>query len=124
LTRGANPSRFSFLQAGLMTTADELAAIQDLQAKPPRWVAYWDVPPERYLLTSPSADPARLRFPAMEEYLKANYHEVEARKHWHGPYSVLERCVNNGAEKEIQCPERGSEAGPRAGGNGSGGPAH
>ena len=91
LTGGVNHSRYSFLQAGLMTDEDEQAALRDLQSNPPRWVAYWDVPPERYLKTSPSADPARLRFHRIEEYLRTNYAPVETRDHWHGAFSVLER---------------------------------
>ena len=91
LTGGVNPSRFSFLQAGLMTDEDEKAALRDLEAKPPHWVVYWDVPVERYLKTSPSADPARLRFNRIEEYLKMRYRPVETHDHWHGAYSILQR---------------------------------
>ena len=91
LTGGVNPSRFSFLQAGLMTDEDEQSALRDLERKPPHWVVYWDVPIERYLKTSPSADPARLRFNHIEQYLRDNYRWVETHDHWHGPYSILER---------------------------------
>ena len=99
LTGGVNHSRYSFLQAGLMTDEDERAALEDLQANPPRWVVYWDVPPERYLKTSPSADPARLRFHRIEDYLRMNYSWVETHDHWHGAYSILERKSNVSQEK-------------------------
>ena len=74
-----------------MTDEDEQSALRDLEASPRRWVIYWDVPAERYLKTSPSADPARLRFNHIEQYLRDNYRFVETHEHWHGRYSILER---------------------------------
>ena len=91
LTGGVNPTRFSNLLAGFMTDEHEQEAIRELKARPPRWVVYWDISPERYLKTLPSADPRRLRFHSIEEYLRTNYHAVETHDHWQGVYSVMER---------------------------------
>ncbi len=44
LTRGVNPTHFSYLQPGLMTADDEATALRELQAHPPTWVLYEDVP--------------------------------------------------------------------------------
>jgi Dolichyl-phosphate-mannose-protein mannosyltransferase len=91
LTRGANPTQYPSLLAGLMTEDDERVVIRELEAKPPRWVVYWEVSPERLLMTLPSIDPARLRFHIVENYLLTHYRMVATNEYGRGPYSVLER---------------------------------
>jgi len=97
LTRGANPTRYPCLLIGLMTEDDERAVIRELEANPPRWVVYWDVSPERFLMTLPSADPTRLKFHLVEKYLRTNYRIVSTHERGRGPYSVLERRDRNDA---------------------------
>jgi hypothetical protein len=77
LGAGRNPTRYSFLQPGMMTAADERAALQDLEAKPPLWVYYSDVPPKAYLRIWPSSDPRRLRMPHIEQFIAERYREVD-----------------------------------------------
>ncbi len=77
LAGGKTPTRSSFLQPGMMTAEDEGAALQDLEAHPPRWVYYSDVPAAAYLRIWPTSDPARLRMPRIEEFVKARYREVD-----------------------------------------------
>ena len=91
LTLGVNPTRFSILQPGLMTAEDEAVALKELQASPPRWVLYDDVPPELYLKHWPSSDPGRLRMNSIEQFLSANYRPVEKLSHRYGEFSMLER---------------------------------
>ena len=55
----------------------EQAAVADLRAHPPRWVYYSDVPPEAYLRIWPTSDPARLRMPEIEGFIRAQYREVD-----------------------------------------------
>ena len=92
LTLGKNPTHFSYLQPGLMTDDDELTALNELNAHPPRWVWYSDVPPELYLKHWPSSDPKRLRMHKIEAFLKERYRSVEtARRHALGDFVLLER---------------------------------
>ena len=71
-----NPTRYAWLQPGMMTDGDVRVAIISLKAKPPRWVI-WHEFAEAYILKNwPSSDQTRLRFPEMESYLQTNYHVV------------------------------------------------
>ncbi len=71
-----NPTRYSWLQPGMMGQAEERGAIADLILKPPRWVVWHELTPAYILKNWPSGDRSRLRFPEMEAFLLANYHEV------------------------------------------------
>jgi hypothetical protein len=77
LCGGKNPTRYSFLQPGMMTPADEESVVQGLNARPPQWVYYGDVPAEAYLRIWPTSDRTRLRMPEIEKLLRARYREVE-----------------------------------------------
>jgi hypothetical protein len=77
LTGGLNPTRYSFLQPGMMTDFDQLAALAGLKADPPRWIYYCDVPAGAYLRIWPGSDPRRLRMPLIEQHLRAHYEEAE-----------------------------------------------
>ncbi|MFN7935374.1 MAG: hypothetical protein U0R19_18740 [Bryobacteraceae bacterium] len=77
LVGGRNPARYSFLQPGMMTVADEQAALEDLKRQPPRWVYYSEVPPEAYLRIWPTSDPTRLHMPQIEGFVRAQYREVD-----------------------------------------------
>jgi hypothetical protein len=74
LTQGANPTRYSFLQPGMMADTDEDQALASLRSAPPDKVLYADVPPESYLRLFPSSDPRRLRMAKIERWLRENYH--------------------------------------------------
>lgn len=71
-----NPTRYAWLQPGMMAAPDVQRAISDLKTNPPRWVI-WHEFTEAYILKNwPSSDRTRLRFPEMESYLQTNYHVV------------------------------------------------
>ena len=91
LTHGVNPTRFSYLQPGLMTPEDEAVALQELQTDPPQWVFYNYVPPEGYLKHWPSSDPRRLRLNSIEQFLSARYRTLDKLSHRLGDFSLLER---------------------------------
>jgi len=74
LTQGANPTRYSFLQPGMMADADEDQALASLRSAPPAKVFYADVPEWAYLRLFPSSDPRRLRMHKIEKWLRENYH--------------------------------------------------
>jgi hypothetical protein len=81
LTQGRNPTFFPYMQPGLMDESDETALLGQLQRNPPRWMLYSDIPPDAILRMWPSTDPKRLRFDAVEKFIHANYHRVDAVHH-------------------------------------------
>jgi hypothetical protein len=88
-TRTQNPTRYCFLQPGMMTAADEQAALSDLRARPPHWVVYSDISPGAYLSIFPNSDPARLRMPRIEDFISHNYEAVAAHRHSRIIYQIL-----------------------------------
>ena len=81
LTEGRNPTYFPYMQPGLMDENDERALLGQLQRNPPQWLLYADIPPDAILRMWPSTDPTRLRFEAVENFIHANYHRVDAVSH-------------------------------------------
>jgi len=77
VTGGVNPTRYSFLQPGMMTGQDEANAVAELKARPPRWVVWHDFSPELILANWPNSDPKRLHFRAVEDFILINYHVVD-----------------------------------------------
>lgn len=77
VTGAHNPTRYSFLQPGMFSDNDEVEALSELRAHPPRWVFYTHVPPEAYLRIWPGSDPRRLQMAGIEDFLKENYEGTE-----------------------------------------------
>jgi hypothetical protein len=77
VTRAHNPTQYSFLQPGMFSDRDEMEALRELTAHPPRWILYAHVSPEQLLLLWPSSDPHRLHMPSIEAYLRENYRETD-----------------------------------------------
>lgn len=75
-TGARNPTRYSFLQPGMFPEKDEMTALGELEADPPAWVYYMDLPENVYLRIWPSSDRSRLRMPLIERFLKENYLQV------------------------------------------------
>ena len=98
ITGGRNPTRYAFLQPGMMSPADERAVADELKANPPAWVLYADLPAEYYLRIWPSSNPAALRMPLIEEFVSKNY-------------SAVADAGNEGAEYRLMA---GSRPGLRA----------
>jgi hypothetical protein len=76
LSGARNPTGYAFLQPGMMSREDERAAADQLKANPPAYMLYADLPPEFYLRTWPSSNPAKLRMPAIEEFIHDHYAAV------------------------------------------------
>jgi len=91
LLDGHNPTRYLYLQPGMMTAGDELEAIAEVEAGRPRWVVMAEVPRETILAVWPGSDPSRLAMEAMHRYLRAHYREVERVDGKWGPAAILER---------------------------------
>ncbi len=73
LTQTKNPTRYSYLQPGLMTAEDEQSALADLRRSPPQWMLYLRMTPEAFLRVFPNADRSKLGFKTLESWVDANY---------------------------------------------------
>jgi hypothetical protein len=82
-----NPTRYTFLQPGMMSAEDEQGAIADLEAAPPRWVLYENFPAKAVLEIWPNSDPALIPMTALNTYLQQHYHRVDTIT---GPRAHLE----------------------------------
>jgi len=90
LTQTKNPTRYSYLAPGLMTDQDEQSALSDLRRAPPQWVFFLRLTPEEFLRVFPNADRSRIHFPALENWIDANYSAVTPPLHVAG-YNLLRR---------------------------------
>ena len=76
LTGGQNPTRYSFLQPGMMQQPDYEEALAELRARPPRWVFFFGLPLATYRGIWPAADPAALNLTPVDHFILSNYHPV------------------------------------------------
>ena len=90
LTLDRNPTRYSYLQPGMMSDEDESTAIAELKRNPPSKVLYFDLPEPEILRIWPSSDPSRVRLRRMEAYLSSNYHKLRAIDCRAGSFEILE----------------------------------
>ena len=88
-----NPTRYTFLQPGMMNPEDERRAIDELRAKPPRWVIYEKFPPQAVLHIWPGSDLGRISMAAMNGYLGENYRQVETVSGPRGRLVVMQRAT-------------------------------
>jgi hypothetical protein len=86
-----NPTRYLYLQPGMMTAGDERQAIAEVEAGRPRWVVMAEVPRETILAAWPRSDPSRIPMEAMHLYLRTHYREVEQVNGKWGSMQILER---------------------------------
>ncbi|HVA01031.1 MAG TPA: hypothetical protein VMV34_05160 [Terriglobia bacterium] len=91
LTGARNPTRYSFLQPGMMDAQNDAEALEDLRAHPPQWVFYFAFPPVTYHGIWPSADPRALRETSLDRYIRAHYRPVDALQHPVAEFFILER---------------------------------
>jgi hypothetical protein len=97
ITQGANPTRFSYLAPGMMTTREEMQVVDQLKAKPPDWLLYLHVPPEEIARVFPSAARTNLRFEQLEQWLMDHYIPAEPKAGWSG-YQLWRRKLDSIAE--------------------------
>jgi 4-amino-4-deoxy-L-arabinose transferase-like glycosyltransferase len=91
LLDGRNPTRFLYLQPGMMTAEDERQAIAEVDAGRPRWVVMADLSAATVLNAWPGSDPARIPMEAMHGYLRSHYRTVDRVDGKWGPMTILER---------------------------------
>lgn len=89
LTQADNPTRYSYLQAGLMTEEDVRIALSELKARPPDWVLYMDLSQSEFERVFPSGKGFDAHHPEMESWIKANYRATDSPSL--GGYLLLHR---------------------------------
>jgi hypothetical protein len=77
LTQAHNPTGYSYLAPGLMTSDDEAAALKDLEKMPPQAIMYLRVARAEYLRVFPNAMNLNHRFPDIEDWIAREYVPVE-----------------------------------------------
>ena len=73
VTQARNPTRFSFMAAGMMTPHEESVALAELSAHPPEWLMYMKLTREEYMRVFPNATGLNRSFETIEAWIEANY---------------------------------------------------
>uniref|UniRef100_Q01PL8 Glycosyltransferase RgtA/B/C/D-like domain-containing protein n=1 Tax=Solibacter usitatus (strain Ellin6076) TaxID=234267 RepID=Q01PL8_SOLUE len=94
LTAGRNPTRFSFLNPGMMGAAEELAVLVDLRARPPEWILYLPVSRAEFLRVFPHGGHLDHRFRRIEDWILAAYAPVDPAISVQG-YRLYRRLSSN-----------------------------
>lgn len=93
LTQAENPTRYPYLQPGLMTEEDVRIALSELEARPPEWVLYMDLNQAEFERVFPSGKGFDAHHPQLESWIKANYRPTGSPSL--GGYVLLRRAVYN-----------------------------
>ena len=78
LTQARNPTRYGYLQPGMMTRTQEAEALAQLQSQPPEWLLYLQLPREELLRVFPNGANLDWRFVELESWMQQNYRPVES----------------------------------------------
>lgn len=73
LLKVENPTRYEFLQPGMMTAQDERKVVADLEKTPAQFIYWHNLPDTEILKIWPNTNPVRLRFPELEAYIRTKY---------------------------------------------------
>jgi hypothetical protein len=77
LLQAKNPTRYEYLQPGMMGGNDETRVLDDLDRNPPDIILWQELPDHAILKAWPNSDPAKMRFPRIENFIRANYRQVD-----------------------------------------------
>jgi 4-amino-4-deoxy-L-arabinose transferase-like glycosyltransferase len=91
LTQTTNPTRYSYLEAGMMTGDDSRLALSELEAQPPEWVLYMDLDRSEFARVFPGGKHLNPHYPQLESWIKANYRPVGVPAL--GGYVLLRRAI-------------------------------
>ncbi|HTB19683.1 MAG TPA: hypothetical protein VK708_16290 [Bryobacteraceae bacterium] len=91
LTQAENPTRFPYLQAGLMTDEDVRTALSELKARPPEWVLYMDLSQAEFERVFPSGKGFDSHHPQLEGWIKKNYRPTDCPAL--GGYMLMRRAA-------------------------------
>lgn len=91
LTQGRNPTRYPYLQPGLMTAGQEAEALAQLEAHPPEWVLHLQLSREEFLRVFRNGTNLDWRFPKLEAWMEQNYQPVQHPQVNIGGYQLWRR---------------------------------
>ena len=91
ITQAKNPTRFGYLQPGLMTPRDEAGALHQLESQPPQWLLYLPLGREEFLRVFPHATNLNGHFERLETWLQNNYRPAEQPPVNLGGYRLWQR---------------------------------
>jgi len=77
LTQARNPTRYPYLQPGMMTREQGAEALSELQSRPPEWLLYLQLSREELLRVFPNGAGRDWRFVELESWMQQNYRPVE-----------------------------------------------
>ena len=77
VTQAENPTRFCYLNAGMMTKDDESQVLDSLRAHPPEWLMYMPLTRDEFLRVFPSGGAYSNRFEDVENWMDTNYEPSE-----------------------------------------------
>lgn len=97
LTQARNPTRFPYLQPGMMTRAQEAEALAQLEAAPPEWLLHLQLSREEFLRVFRSGTNLDWRFPTLEAWMERNYQAVEDPAVNIGGYRLWRRIAGHEA---------------------------
>ncbi len=89
ITQSRNPTRYSFLAPGMMTSADEHLAAEELSEHPPQWILFLPLNREEFLRVWPAGTKLNYHFTELEQWIAENYGPV-AESFDVGGYQLLE----------------------------------
>lgn len=101
LTLTENPTRYSYLQPGMMSDHDEQTALAELEAAPPERVLFFDLPEAQILHFWPGSDQNRLRMRQIEAFLAQHYRPASEIKYGSTVFRVLERMSTLAATRSL-----------------------
>lgn len=77
-TAGENPTRYSFLQPGMSTSADEASVMAALRRRPPGYILIQNISPEAVMKIWPNTDPRRIRTDFIDGVFLSHYDLINA----------------------------------------------
>jgi hypothetical protein len=91
LTQARNPTRYSYLQPGMMTRAQGAETLAQLQLQPPEWLLYMQLSREELLRVFPNGSGRDWSFPELESWMQQNYRAVNGPSIHVGGYGLWRR---------------------------------
>jgi len=91
LTQAHNPTRYGYLQPGMMTREQGAEALAQLQLRPPEWLLYLQLSREDLLRVFPNGAGLDWRFEDLESWMERNYRPVESPSVNVGGYRLWRR---------------------------------
>jgi hypothetical protein len=73
LTQAHNPTDYSFFSPGMATQREALAALAELQQRPPEWILFMKISKKEFLRVVPQGGSSQWRYAELEDWLEQNY---------------------------------------------------